>query len=103
MLVVAAFLILIILIKNPTNTTLGYRLRIFFPKTGNNYNKMTFQFEKTDALQPIIIKKEVTTTVSAWDIQSTIARYNPGAPILSGLPSRANAIQSEVLVGGGRR
>lgn len=42
---------LIIPLKNPTTTSPGYRLRIFFPTTGTNYNKMTFQFEKAAQVQ----------------------------------------------------
>src|SRR3989304_5283615 len=51
---------LIIPIKNQTATAAGYRLRIFFPKTGSNYNKMTFQFEKSNPIKPVVI---TTTTV----------------------------------------
>lgn len=42
---------LVIVLKQPTNTSPGYRLRIFYPTTGANYNKMTFQFEKANQLQ----------------------------------------------------
>lgn len=42
---------LIIPLKQPTATSPGYRLRIFFPSTGSNYNKMTFQFEKANQVQ----------------------------------------------------
>ena len=38
---------LIIILKQPTTTADGYRLRIIFPSTGNNYDKITFQFEKS--------------------------------------------------------
>jgi hypothetical protein len=37
---------LVIMLKEPTATQAGYRLRIFFPTVGSNYNKMTFQFER---------------------------------------------------------
>lgn len=50
---------LIITLKEPTATSAGYRLRIFFPSTGSNYNKMTFQFEKANQIQGT-----PTTTVS---------------------------------------
>ncbi len=56
---------LIIPIKNPTSSTAGYRLRIFFPKTGSNYNKMTFQFEKSDPLQSVVISSTNTQTITA--------------------------------------
>jgi hypothetical protein len=55
---------LIIPIKTPTTTSAGYRLRIFFPKTGSNYNKMTFQFEKTDPIKKVIIKNVSTQTIT---------------------------------------
>jgi hypothetical protein len=42
---------LIIVLKQPTTNSPGYRLRIFFPTTGSNYNKMTFQFEKANQIQ----------------------------------------------------
>lgn len=42
---------LIIPLKQPTTTSPGYRLRIFFPSTGSNYNKVTFQFEKANQIQ----------------------------------------------------
>lgn len=56
---------LIIPIKNPTTTSPGYRLRIFYPKTGANYNKMTFQFEKSDPLTPVIITNVNTQTIAS--------------------------------------
>jgi hypothetical protein len=56
---------LIIPIKNPTTTAAGYRLRIFYPKTGANYNKMTFQFEKSDPIQSVIISNTNTQTITA--------------------------------------
>lgn len=55
---------LIIPIKAPTAASAGYRLRIFYPKTGNNYNKMTFQFEKADKLTPVVIKNNTVQTVT---------------------------------------
>lgn len=55
---------LIISIKNPTATAAGYRLRIFFPKTGSNYNKMTFQFEKSDPIKSVVISNTNTQTVT---------------------------------------
>lgn len=54
---------LIIPIKNPTTTSAGYRLRIFFPKTGTNYNKMTFQFEKSPPTKPVIISSNLSQTI----------------------------------------
>ena len=56
---------LIITIKNPTTISAGYRLRIFFPKTGSNYNKMTFQFEKSDPIQSVVIQNINTQTITA--------------------------------------
>lgn len=56
---------LIIMLKEPTPTTDGYRLRIIYPSTGTNYNKMTFQFEKAS-----VKTGQVVTTVTNT-IQST--------------------------------
>jgi hypothetical protein len=36
---------LIIILKEARGTNPGFRLRIFYPSTGSNYNKITFQFE----------------------------------------------------------
>lgn len=55
---------LIIPIKSPTTFSPGYRLRIFFPKTGSNYNKMTFQFEKSDNLKGVLIKNNTVQTIT---------------------------------------
>lgn len=55
---------LIIPIRNPTKLVAGYRLRIFFPKTGSNYNKMTFQLEKSDPLQSVVISNVTTQTIT---------------------------------------
>lgn len=54
---------LIIMLKAPTLTAPGYRLRIFFPTTGSNQNKMTFQFEKANQIQGTP-KTTVSTTVT---------------------------------------
>ena len=51
---------LIIMLKEPTPTTDGYRLRIIFPSTGSNYNKITFQFEKA--------------TVSTGTLETTVSQ-----------------------------
>lgn len=61
---------LIIPIKNPTTTSAGYRLRIFFPKTGSNYNKMTFQFEKSNPIKSVIVKNTNVKTISDAPIAS---------------------------------
>ncbi len=53
---------LIITIKEPTATSDGYRLRIIFPSTGANYDKVTFQFEKSTTQIGTIINN-VSTTV----------------------------------------
>jgi hypothetical protein len=55
---------LIIPIKNPTTTSAGYRLRIFFPKTGSNYNKMTFQFEKSEPTISVVISNINTQSIT---------------------------------------
>src|ERR1035437_1439665 len=55
---------LIIVIQNPTSTSPGYRLRIFYPKTGINYNKMTFQFEKSPPVQSVIITNTINQTLT---------------------------------------
>ncbi len=54
---------LIIPLKDPTPTTDGYRLRIIFPSTGGNYDKVTFQFEKSSA-QVGSLTNTVTTNIS---------------------------------------
>lgn len=54
---------LILTLKAPTLTTPGYRLRIFYPTTGANQNKMTFQFEKANQIQGTPVTN-VTTTVN---------------------------------------
>ncbi len=46
---------LIIVLKEPTLTQDGYRIRIIFPSTGNNYNKFTIQFEKASAQSGTIV------------------------------------------------
>ncbi len=63
---------LIITLKQPTTTTPGYRLRIFFPTTGSNYNKMTFQYEKANQIQGT-----PTTTVTT-SVNPTVANPNAG-------------------------
>jgi len=55
---------LIIAIKNPTTLEPGYRLRVFYPKTGSNYNKMTFQFEKAEPLKPVVIKTSTVFSIT---------------------------------------
>lgn len=54
---------LLIVLKNPTLTSPGYRLRIFYPTTGSNQNKMTFQFEKASQLQGSP-STQVSTTIT---------------------------------------
>lgn len=44
---------LIIPLVQPTSISPGYRLRIIFPSTGTNYNKVTFQFEKANQIQGV--------------------------------------------------
>lgn len=63
---------LIIVLREPTATQTGYRLRIIFPTTGDNYNKMTFQFEKADVAKATVVQT-VTTTVTAVPVNTTIA------------------------------
>lgn len=53
---------IIIMIKEPTPITDGYRLRIIFPSTGSNYNKMTFQFEKA-TVQTGTVVTQVSTVI----------------------------------------
>jgi hypothetical protein len=55
---------LIIPIQNPTSTSAGYRLRVFFPKTGSNYNKMTFQFEKSAPITSVVVQNVITQTIT---------------------------------------
>lgn len=52
---------IVIMLKEPTPTTDGYRMRIIFPSTGSNYNKMTFQFEKATVQTGTVITQVLTT------------------------------------------
>lgn len=54
---------LVLTLKEPTLAEDGYRLRIFYPTTGQNNNKMTFQFEKASA-QKAVVTKVVNTIVT---------------------------------------
>jgi hypothetical protein len=54
---------LVIILKQPRGTNPGFRLRIFFPTTGANYNKMTFQFEvgyTQGNLPPVVVTPTTT-------------------------------------------
>ena len=68
---------LIITLRQPTATSPGYRLRIFYPTTGSNYNKMTFQFEKASQTQGV-----PTTTVTTG--------FVPGPPVQQSFTSVTN-------------
>ncbi len=46
---------LVIMLKEPTLNQDGYRMRLIFPSTGNNYNKFTIQFEKASAQSGVIV------------------------------------------------
>jgi len=74
---------LIIPIRNPTAFIPGYRLRIFFPKTGNNYNKMTFQFEKAEPLKGVFIKNN--TVFSITEVGTATINLGGNAPPISGI------------------
>lgn len=63
---------LVIILKEPTLTQAGYRLRIIYPTTGSNYNKMTFQFEKAEATRATITQA-VTTTVTTVPVGTTVS------------------------------
>lgn len=52
---------LIIPIKEPSPTQDGYRLRIIFPSTGSNYDKITFQFEKSTTQIGVVVNNISTT------------------------------------------
>ncbi len=52
---------LIIPLKEPSPTSDGYRLRIIFPSTGSNYDKVTFQFEKSTTQTGIVVNNVSTT------------------------------------------
>lgn len=58
---------IIIPLKDPTATTDGYRLRIIFPSTGANYDKVTFQFEKSTAQVGNIVNNVSTIVTPAID------------------------------------
>jgi len=53
---------LIIILKQPTSVSDGYRMRIIFPSTGTNYNKFTIQFEKA-TLQTGTLITSVSTSI----------------------------------------
>jgi hypothetical protein len=55
---------LIIVLKEPTLTSSGYRMRIIFPSTGTNYNKFTIQFEKSTS-QIGTISTSINTAIEA--------------------------------------
>lgn len=61
---------LILILKAPTLTSPGYRLRIFYPSSGMNQNKMTFQFEKANQLQGTPVTNVSTTVTPVTAIQS---------------------------------
>jgi len=52
---------LIIPLKEPSPTQDGYRLRIIFPSTGSNYDKVTFQFEKSTTQVGVVVNNVSTT------------------------------------------
>ena len=61
---------LIIVLQAPTTTSNGYRLHIYDVGTGSvNYNKMTFQFEMSPPLQPVVVTS--TTTQSVQNVSTT--------------------------------
>lgn len=68
---------LIIPLKAPTLTSPGYRLRIFYPSSGMNQNKMTFQFEKASQLQGTPVTTVSTTVRPATVLQTTGAASTP--------------------------
>ena len=82
---------LVIILKEPTLTQTGYRLRILYPTTGDNYNKMTFQFEKAEVTNSTITQTLTTDIIPANPIvrsgsnpvatreEGTIATFSPGA------------------------
>jgi len=61
---------LIIMLQNPTPTTPGYRLRIIYPSTGANYNKITFQFEKSATTTGTIVPNVTSQVVPANNAQA---------------------------------
>lgn len=76
---------LIIVLREPSLTQVGYRLRIFYPTTGNNYNKMTFQFEKADTTSATV-HQTVVNTVTAVPI-STSSSTPKTTPTLANISS----------------
>lgn len=57
--------IMTIVLKEPTTTEVGYRLRIFYPKSGGAWNKMVFQFEKCSPLTSGTVTTTTSTTVTS--------------------------------------
>lgn len=60
---------LIIMLKPPTPTSDGYRLRVIYPSTGSNFDKMTFQFEKSSTQVGSIVHQFNTAIQAANDQQ----------------------------------
>jgi hypothetical protein len=69
---------LILTLRQPTATSPGYRLRIFYPTTGSNYNKVTFQFEKANQLQGTPVTN-VTTGVNPVVVGGGVANNDTNA------------------------
>jgi hypothetical protein len=46
---------------------------VFFPKTGSNYNKISFQFEKSYPLKKVLIKNTSVQTIT----DATAVAANP--------------------------
>jgi len=75
---------LIITLRQPTTTAPGYRLRIFFPTTGSNYNKMTFQYEKASQIQG-------TPTTTVTNTINPLVANTGGAPVVANVDTGATA------------
>ena len=70
-----------IVLQAPTTTANGYKLKIFFPGTGSvNYNKMTFQFEMSPPLQPVVVTSTTTQSVQNVSTTNVISTVNNVPP-----------------------
>lgn len=69
---------LVITLKEPSSTQDGYRLRIFFPSTGSNYDKMTFQFEKSTTQTGTVVTN-VNTTINTGTQDQKVISSNENA------------------------
>lgn len=70
---------LLIVLREPSSTQDGYRLRIIFPTTGSNYNKITFQYEKSTTQTGVLttqVAQVITNPTPANNLNNTNSSNN---------------------------